>query len=166
MVGRWRSGCPLALSPLADAPGVVEDKQRNNAFAYYDDDLDGRKTPVGCHIRRVNPRDGLKDTIVDPRLHRLLRRGSTYGPVLPDAAVEDDEQDRGIVIAFVNASPSRQFEFVLSQWVNDGDFISQGTRSDPLVGRSSGRASPRLLPGAAMTVQRLLPAVAQMRRFG
>jgi hypothetical protein len=24
---------------------------------------------------------------------------------------------------------------VLSQWVNDGDFVSQGRRSDPLVGR-------------------------------
>ena len=135
MVGRWRSGCPLALAPVSDAPELVADSQRNNAFAYYDDDLEGRKTPVGCHIRRVNPRDGLKDSIVDPRLHRLLRRGSTYGPILPGNAVNDDGQDRGIVLAFVNANPARQFEFVLSQWVNDGDFISQGARSDPLVGR-------------------------------
>lgn len=30
---------------------------------------------------------------------------------------------------------SWQFEFVQSQWINDGDFISQGSRTDPIVGR-------------------------------
>jgi Dyp-type peroxidase family len=135
MMGRWRSGCPLALSPLKDDPDMVSDKMRNNAFSYYDDDADGHKTPVGSHIRRVNPRDALKDTITDVRLHRVLRRGSAYGPLLPDGAVEDDGVDRGIVLALINANPGRQFEFVQSQWVNDGDFISQGSRTDPIVGR-------------------------------
>jgi Dyp-type peroxidase family len=133
MMGRWRSGCPLALSPEKDNPSLVPDKYRNNAFAYYNDDPDGKKTPVGSHIRRVNPRDALKDTIVDARLHRLLRRGAAYGPLLPDGA-EEDGIDRGIVIAFINANPGRQFEFVQSQWVNDGDFVSQGSRTDPIVG--------------------------------
>ncbi len=135
MMGRWRSGCPLALAPQKDNPEIVKDKQRNNDFAYYTDDPDGKKTPVGCHIRRVNPRDALKDTIVDARLHRLLRRGTAYGPLLPEDATADDGLDRGIVIAFVNANPGRQFEFVQSQWVNDGDFVSQGSRTDPIVGR-------------------------------
>lgn len=135
MMGRWRSGCPLALSPLKDDPDMVSDKMRNNAFGYYDDDADGRKTPVGSHIRRVNPRDALKDTITDVRLHRVLRRGSAYGPLLPDGAIEDDGIDRGIVLAIINANPGRQFEFVQSQWLNDGDFISQGSRTDPIVGR-------------------------------
>jgi deferrochelatase/peroxidase EfeB len=83
----------------------------------------------------VNPRDALKDSIVDGRLHRLLRRGSAYGPMLPLDATEDDGRDRGIVLALINANPGRQFEFVQSQWVNDGDFISQGARTDPIVGR-------------------------------
>lgn len=135
MMGRWRSGCPLALSPDRDRPELVADKQINNAFGYFDDDREGRKTPVGCHIRRTNPRDGLKESIVDARLHRLLRRGSAYGPLLPEDAVEDDGRDRGVVIAFVNADPGRQFEFVQSQWVNDGDFVSEGSRTDPIVGR-------------------------------
>jgi Dyp-type peroxidase family len=135
MMGRWRSGCPLALSPLKDDPDMVSDTMRNNAFGYYDDDADGRKTPVGSHIRRVNPRDALKDTITDVRLHRVLRRGSAYGPLLPDGAIEDDGIDRGIVLAIINANPGRQFEFVQSQWLNDGDFISQGSRTDPIVGR-------------------------------
>jgi Dyp-type peroxidase family len=145
MMGRWRSGCPLALSPLSDSPSLVPDQQRNNDFGYHEDDLDGRKTPVGSHIRRVNPRDGLKDTIVDARLRRLLRRGSAYGPVLPEDATEDDGRDRGIVLALINANPGRQFEFVQSQWINDGDFVSQGLRSDPIVGRRD-RADDYVFP--------------------
>jgi Dyp-type peroxidase family len=134
MVGRWRSGCPLALSPDRDDPEIAKDPQRNNAFAYHDDDPKGLKTPQGSHIRRINPRDALRDTIVDTRLHRIFRRGATYGPMLPAGALDDDGVARGTVIAFANANPGRQFEFVQSQWVNDGDFISAGHDKDPLAG--------------------------------
>lgn len=135
MMGRWRSGAPLALAPDRDNPEIVQDPQTRNAFRYKDDDPDGRKTPVGSHIRRVNPRDALDGTISDARTHRLLRRGSAYGPVLPEGMCEEDGEDRGIVLALINADPARQFEFVQSQWVNDGDFVGEGSRSDPIVGQ-------------------------------
>lgn len=138
MVGRWRSGCPLALSPDKDGPELVKDPRRNNDFSYYADDPRGLKTPVGCHIRRSNPRDALTDSIVDARLHRLLRRGSAYGPMLPEGVLDDDGVDRGVVLAFVNADPRRQFEFVQSQWINDGDFISASSEKDPIVGSNGG----------------------------
>jgi Dyp-type peroxidase family len=135
MMGRWRSGAPLALAPERDDPELAADPLRRNAFQYLDDDADGTKTPVGSHIRRVNPRDALDNTIMVARHHRLLRRGAAYGPAFPEEAIEDDGLDRGIVIAMINADPFRQFEFVQSQWVNDGDFISEGARSDPITGR-------------------------------
>lgn len=134
MMGRWRSGCPLALAPEKDNPALVQDVQRRNDFDYRDD-LDGRRTPVGSHIRRVNPRSALDGTITNARHHRLLRRGSAYGPLLPETAAEDDGRDRGIVLAMINADPERQFEFVQSQWINDGNFIEEGARGDPIVGR-------------------------------
>ncbi len=137
MMGRWRSGCPMALSPDKDNPELAKDKYLNNDFAYLNDDPDGKKTPEGSHIRRVNPRDSLDNTATNSRLHKLLRRGTAYGPVLPADATEDDGQDRGLVLALINANPGRQFEFVQSQWVNDGDFISQGRRTDPIVGSRS-----------------------------
>lgn len=137
MVGRWRSGCPLALSPDKDDQELAKDRTRNNDFAYYEDDPHGMKTPAGSHIRRINPRDALQGSATDPRLHRLLRTGATYGPPLAEGA-PDDGLDRGLILAFVNASPSRQFEFVQSQWVNDGNFISAGGQKDPIVGVQSG----------------------------
>jgi len=50
-------------------------------------------------------------------------------------ALEDDGQDRGIMLAMIDANPGRQFEFAQSQSVNDADFISEGYRSDPVVER-------------------------------
>jgi Dyp-type peroxidase family len=133
VAGRWRSGCPLALAPTKDDPELGKDRQRNNAFQYAEDDERGYKTPLGSHIRRVNPRDALDHTITNARLHKILRRGSSYGPSLPEGVMTDDGISRGIVIAFVNADPARQFEFVQSQWVNDGDFIGAGHDRDPLA---------------------------------
>lgn len=38
------------------------------------------------------------------------------------------------MFAFVGAHPGRQFEFVQSQWVNDGVFFGAGKDKDPIIG--------------------------------
>src|SRR4026207_1735856 len=78
MVGRWRSGAPLVLAPDRDQPGLGADPNRNNAFSYADD-MKGLRCPFSAHLRRVNPRDALKDELVAAHLHHLLRRGTDYG---------------------------------------------------------------------------------------
>jgi Dyp-type peroxidase family len=134
MVGRWPSGAPLALAPDTDDPELGADPTRNNAFGYRED-LRGFKCPAGAHARRANPRDALEDEqSVDVRLHRMIRRGTSYGPMLPDGVLEDDGVDRGIVFVFAGAHLKRQFEFVKTQWINDGVFIGAPEESDPLVG--------------------------------
>ena len=134
MVGRWQSGAPLALSPTADDPGLGEDPRRHNDFGYADDPR-GLKCPLGAHARRANPRDAFdQDGSVDVRLHRMIRRGTSYGPMLPDGVLDDDGVDRGIVFVFAGAHLRRQFEFVKTQWLNDGIFIGAPTEKDPLVG--------------------------------
>jgi Dyp-type peroxidase family len=134
MVGRWPSGAPLALAPERDDPELGSDPLRNNDFAYGDDPR-GFKCPVGSHARRANPRDALdEEGSVDVRLHRMVRRGTSYGPALPDGALEDDGADRGIIFVFAGAHLKRQFEFVKTQWLNDGIFIGVPLESDPLVG--------------------------------
>ena len=46
----------------------------------------------------------------------------------------DDGADRGLMFAFVGAHIGRQFEFVQSQWINDGVFFGAGDARDPIVG--------------------------------
>jgi Dyp-type peroxidase family len=154
MVGRWRSGAPLALAPDRDDPQLGTDPSRNNAFSYADD-MKGLKCPFSAHIRRVNPRDALKDEIVAVNLHHFLRRGTNYGPPLPEGVLEDDGAERGGVFLLIGAYLKRQFEFIQSQWVTDGNFISHGTEQDPLIGNNDGdgdftipqRPARRLLHG-------------------
>jgi Dyp-type peroxidase family len=131
MVGRWRSGAPLALCPFHDDPELGADRLRNNDFLYGDDPT-GFKTPGGSHIRRTNPRDASVAGVV--KLHRMIRRGTAYGPPLPEGVLEDDGVDRGLMFAFVGAHLGRQFEFVQSQWINDGVFFGAGDVKDPIAG--------------------------------
>jgi Dyp-type peroxidase family len=132
MMGRWRSGAPLALCALHDDPELGADPRRSNDFLYREDDPTGFKTPGGSHIRRTNPRDASIAGVV--RIHRMIRRGTAYGPPLREGVLEDDGADRGLMFAFVGAHPGRQFEFVQSQWINDGVFFGAGEAKDPIVG--------------------------------
>ena len=135
MMGRWRSGAPLALCPVHDDPALGADATRNNAFLYEADDPAGLKTPAGSHIRRTNPRDASIAGVA--RIHRMIRRGTAYGPLLPEGVLDDDGADRGLMFAFVGAHLGRQFEFVQSQWINDGVFIGAGDDKDPVIGSDS-----------------------------
>jgi Dyp-type peroxidase family len=139
MVRRWRSGAPLALSPERDDPALGADPGRNNDFLYHDADPAGLRCPFGSHARRAHPRDGLKDELTGVNLlHRMIRRGTSYGPPLPEGVVEDDGAERGLVFTFVGAHLKRQFEFVQTQWVNSGTFLGAPAETDPLVGPNDG----------------------------
>jgi Dyp-type peroxidase family len=139
MMGRWRSGAPLALCPVHDDPSLGADPQRNNAFMFEEDDKAGLKTPGGSHVRRCNPRDASIAGVA--RIHRMIRRGTAYGPLLPDGVLEDDGADRGLIFAFVGAHIGRQFEFVQSQWVNDGVFFGADQDKDPVIGSNGSGGS-------------------------
>ena len=132
IMGRWRSGAPLALCPFHDDPELGADRQRNNDFLFEADDPAGHKTPGGSHIRRTNPRDAAVAGVV--RIHRMIRRGTAYGPLLPEGVLDDDGVDRGLMFAFVGAHIGRQFEFVQSQWINDGVFFGANDDKDPIIG--------------------------------
>ncbi|WP_406318573.1 Dyp-type peroxidase [Streptomyces sp. NBC_00118] len=139
MVGRWPSGAPLALAPEHDDPELAADPHRVNNFLYRENDDRGFRCPAGAHVRRVNPRDS---TIIgDARMHRLIRRGTTYGPPLPEGVLEDDGADRGLVGAFIGAHLERQFEFIKAEWVNDGNFIGYPGEKDPVAGHHDGTGS-------------------------
>jgi deferrochelatase/peroxidase EfeB len=133
LMGRWRSGAPLVLAPNKDDPAIATDLQRTNDFKYAEEDPYGYRCPVGSHIRRMNPRD----TAEHVERHRMIRRGGTYGPPLPEGA-PDDGIERGIAAFIGCADLARQFEFAMSVWANDPSFKNLANERDPIVGTQDG----------------------------
>ncbi|WP_417461270.1 Dyp-type peroxidase [Kordiimonas sp.] len=130
MVGRHRDGTPLM-------------KSDGDYDFRYDSDPAGRVCPMGSHLRRSNPRDSFGadfgSLLVDR--HRILRRAITYGKLVPTGesqAEVNGEDGQGIMFIVLNASISRQFEFVQQQWVNYGNDFNQGNDRDPIAGTRTG----------------------------
>jgi deferrochelatase/peroxidase EfeB len=142
LVGRWRSGAPLTLAPDVDDPALGADPKRNNNFDYANDPS-GRQAPFGCHIRRMNPRDTKLTRLTDVNIHRLIRRGATYGaPYDPNALSEEaDEVPRGAIFLFISAKAMATIEFLQQEWINDGNFIGIGGERDPIIGLQEEGAS-------------------------
>ena len=145
IVGRWRDGSPLALRPDAPDPALGNDKQRANDFRYANDEL-GLRCPRGAHVRRTNPRDALGWEGRLSARHRILRRGMSYGPPLPDGA-PDDGAERGLLFVCLQASIARQFEIVQAQWCNDGNAFGLGAAPDPIAG-PAGREMRHVIEGS------------------
>jgi len=133
LMGRWRSGAPLTLAPEKDDPALGADLQRNNNFNYKHEDPQGYAVPLGSHMRRMNPRD----TAANMNRRRMIRRGATYGPYLPEGT-PDDGQERGIAAFVICGSLIRQFEFAQNVWVNDRNFHELGNERDPIIGTQDG----------------------------
>ena len=132
-MGRWRSGAPLVLAPTEDDPELGADSMRNNDFNYGEMDPLGYACPLGSHARRLNPRD----TAHYMNRRRMIRRGATYGPALPDGA-PDDGTERGIAAFIICADLVRQFEFAQNVWINDEAFHELGNEHDPICGTQDG----------------------------
>lgn len=135
LVGRWRSGAPLVLAPERDDPALGADFQRNNDFSFRDDPR-GLRAPLGCHMRRMNPRDTKLAVLTDVNLHRIIRRGTTYGPEYDPVATaeQDDAVERGVYFIFMGARAMETIEFLQSEWINNGTFLDLGAERDPIVG--------------------------------
>ncbi len=137
-VGRWRDGTPIELSPDQPDPALAADRERNVNFVY-GNDLDGTRCPIGAHVRRTNPRDafGFHGGLVNRR--RISRRGLPYGQYVPEGEPVSDDAEHGIIFMALNASLSRQFEFVQQQWIEYGNDAHQGNDKDLLIGNHGGR---------------------------
>lgn len=140
LLGRWRNGVPLTLSPYTSnaEPHIAEAELNDFDYApgpghttFYDD-FDGRRCPIGAHIRRLNPRGAL--ITGKPHSRRLVRRGMPYGPPY-DPDQRDDEVERGLIGLFICGDLELQYEFILAVWANE-DLATHGLRGtrDPLIG--------------------------------
>jgi Dyp-type peroxidase family len=114
--------------------------QPDNDFGFFDRDRHGHGCPMGSHVRRGNPRDGLapkptdQQTLLDAaNSHRILRRGRKYGTTIADPMVDDGE-DRGLLFIALNTDITRQFEFVQQTWMLNSNFAFLYDETDPLLG--------------------------------
>jgi Dyp-type peroxidase family len=146
IVGRWRNGTPLVTSPACEQPGFDPRPPGANDFLY-SGDLDGRRCPLGAHIRRSNPRDTLGFEGKLSFRHRMIRRGMPYGPLLSSEAMEDDHEERGLVFVCFNASISRQFESVQRQWLNEGNAFHLAHDTDFMLGAPEDAQGKMTVPG-------------------
>ncbi len=153
IMGRWRSGAPLVLAPDKDDPELGADSMRNNDFNYKEMDPHGYAAPLGSHARRLNPRD----TAHNMNRRRMIRRGATYGPALPEDA-PDDGVDRGIAAFIICANLVRQFEFAQNVWINDKAFHELGNERDPICGTQDGTTDFTVPKRPIRKVHKGLPA--------
>jgi deferrochelatase/peroxidase EfeB len=154
--GRWRNGVPLMLSPDTDQPTGISLDQMNN-FEYVNADGSGDpkgiRCPVGAHMRRINPRGqpitGQGQPGGSNTTHRIVRRGMPYGPVY-DPTKPYDGLPRGLLGYFINSKIENQYEFVLSQWVNDSEFAGSvrldPKSKDPMIGTQDPGESIFVIP--------------------
>lgn len=157
-MGRWRSGAPLVLAPDADDPELGADPMRNNDFNYKEMDPFGYACPLGSHARRLNPRD----TAHNMNRRRMIRRGATYGPALPDGAPEDGVE-RGIAAFIICADLVRQFEFAQNVWINDRAFHELGNEHDPICGSQDGTLDFTVPKRPIRKVHKGIPAFTTLR---
>jgi deferrochelatase/peroxidase EfeB len=85
----------------------------------------------------MNPRDTQLTRLTDVNIHRLIRRGTTYGKPYDSNALSeaDDEVPRGAIFLFISAKAMATIEFLQQEWINDGDFIGANGERDPIIGR-------------------------------
>ena len=156
MMGRWRDGTPLVLSPERPDPELAS----SNNFSYVDQDPDGLRCPFSAHIRVLNPRDTPLDPVAVEGVPRVLRRGMPYGAPLQGTV--DDGADRGLVGVFLCADIRKQI-YTLISWIMRNDFSpvydSNRRVQDPLLGNRAvpGASADFILPikGGSMTIKNL-----------
>jgi Dyp-type peroxidase family len=146
LIGRWKSGTSLVHSPMYDDPSFAT-PDRVNAFGYLKHDAHGERCPISSHVRRANPRDArggsAKDSLRVSNRHRILRRGRSYGPPLPDDAAlagRDDNVPRGLYFISLQASIARGFEFIQQTWLSNPGFNGLFCEPDPIMGNGDGTA--------------------------
>lgn len=114
-----------------------------NSIGFMKKDRYGYGCPLGSHVRRGNPRDGLAKAQSTARTaldaannHRILRRARIYGPPVPESEryADNGKEDRGLFFMCLNTDIVRQFEFVQQTWVMEPNFAVLFDETDPLVG--------------------------------
>ncbi|KAF7323749.1 Fungal peroxidase [Mycena kentingensis (nom. inval.)] len=151
MVGRWKSGAPVFLSPLFDDPKLAADPTRNNNFNYtvngaaQADPTDQSRCPFSAHIRKTRPRaDQVGGDAVATAVHHIVRAGIPYGPEVTAAetSANKSSKDRGLAFVSYQSNLLAGFQFIQRAWANNFAFVHPATGFDPIIGANSSQPRP------------------------
>ncbi|KAF7298179.1 Dye-decolorizing peroxidase [Mycena chlorophos] len=174
MMGRWKSGAPIYLTPTRDDPVLAADPKRNNNFDYLDNSnqsnvdnhfnqvfllefsrqlltLDESRCPFGAHIRKVHPRGDLDASVENP--HFIIRSSIPYGPELTasENATGVTAHDRGLAFVAYQSDISNGFTFLQNVWINSIGFpfgkYDPTIGVDPIIGTLNGLGAPKNISG-------------------
>ncbi len=156
IVGRYRSGCPLAAlnmqapasppsptDPALANPALANSDALNNAFEFGSDPR-GARIPRAAHIRKAYPRDeetpplNAADSESHTQTRRLLRRGVPFGASFGAALGGGAHDPRGLLFLAYQKDIEEQFEFVQKNWINNAKFPTapagmQDPGDDPVI---------------------------------
>jgi Dyp-type peroxidase family len=166
LVGRWKSGAPLELTPLQDNAMFADGTIDVNNFEF-GDDREGFKCPWAAHIRKAYPRNDVRgNTNPTPdeadaaeaftQTHRMLRRGIAFGPEVTEAEAlagvsQQGGNTRGLLFVCYVTSLENQFEFVQQSLCNNVDFSQPNSGIDPIIGQTPAGALRPFLGAAPKT---------------
>ncbi|MGD1714237.1 Dyp-type peroxidase [Dapis sp. BLCC M172] len=129
VMGRFQDGTPLVDSKT---PGGDPNTTTNNFN--YQADSEALKCPFHAHIRKTNPRGDTPDDFDNEKMHRIARRGISYGTEsITD--VQEESSGSGLLFLCFQADLGNQFIFMQSNWSNAPDFVERGVGADPVIGQ-------------------------------
>ncbi|KAI0399119.1 Dyp-type peroxidase [Xylaria palmicola] len=150
LVGRWKSGAPVVLTPTRDDPTLAHAQD----FAF--NPASQEKCPFAAHIRKTNPRGDLPSTVRETR--RIIRRGIAFGPEVRDderkakKSSQDPLWERGLLFACYQSNLGNGFHFMQKQWANNRAFPPTGAANPPVpdagIDPIIGVGAPRDMVGA------------------
>lgn len=130
LVGRWKSGAPIDVTPLQDDKQLGNDPSRNDVFRY--DPFSQNRCPYIAHTRKTNPRSDLSST----EKRRIIRRGIPFGPEVTEAEKEAKKtiEERGLLFVAYQSNIANGFQFIQGSWANQPGFPFLFTPDKPKPG--------------------------------
>jgi Dyp-type peroxidase family len=153
MVGRWKSGAPVDLSPLKDDPTLGADATRNQNFTFDHPEIKGfnfnsdqTRCPFSAHIRKTHPRADLASNVA------ILRSGIPYGPEVAasESSSNKTTTERGLAFVAYQSVIANGFQFQQVTWADNANFIFNKNDTspglDPIIGQA-GNGAARVVSG-------------------
>jgi Dyp-type peroxidase family len=129
LIGRWKSGCPVAKSVDFDNKTIAADPKQVNNFTYVRGEH--LASPAGAHIRKTFPRGDLADSVLERS--RILRRGIPYGNEIS----ADPTGERGLLFVCYQSNLANGYQFIQQTWANNETFFDANAGLDITIGQSN-----------------------------